>query len=134
MEEMIYNGVRERKILEENTYKEYKYEVVSYGTHPCAYIEIPKGHPMFMKEYDDKIFEEIWCHGGLTYSDFKEKSNKEIWKIGWDYAHYNDYTHYNAEFGIIETLGMGKKWTTKEIVEECRSVIDQIRGVLSSDI
>lgn len=46
MKEMIYknymeNGQEVIEILDEGVYKGFHYVIVSYGTHPCAYVEIP---------------------------------------------------------------------------------------------
>lgn len=82
----------------------------SLGTHPVAYVQIPS------KPIDTR---EISCHGGVTYSEGDLNIDgfevKGFW-IGWDYAHWGDC------FGCLR----GKKWTTEEIVEECKNVIDQL--------
>ena len=104
----------------------HKYVVVSYGDHPCAYVSVPKGSAINISD--------VYCHGGVTYED-KKLPHKELeelfddvkdsWWIGWDYAHWNDYS------GLLEEESRGvfgnmKKWTTDEIEEECLNVIGQI--------
>lgn len=44
---------------------------MSLGTHPTAYIEIPKTNNLFGKSYDEiyDIGIDIDVHGGLTYSN-----------------------------------------------------------------
>lgn len=121
MKEMVYKTMDEimgeipNEILELNEYKGYEYKIVSYGTHPCAYIYIPKGHKLYQKEYDDNFFIKINCHGGFTYSQMENSK----WVVGWDYAHYYDYS------GLIPYRN-GKKWTTKEIQDEVKEVINRI--------
>lgn len=75
MKEMIYRPLRELEtlydscqILDESRYNSYHYIIVSYGTHPCAYIELPKEHKFYGRDvykFDDFPIE---CHGGITYS------------------------------------------------------------------
>lgn len=50
---------------------------------------------------------------------------KKGWFIGWDYAHYSDFAGYELEMPVYMRTN-GKRWTTAEIVEECKQVIDQI--------
>lgn len=68
----------------------------------------------------------VMCHGGMTYAG-KEKDNK-FW-IGWDYAHYGDYTGV-CEMPILKEFKYlhknDKKWTTKELIKETKEVIEQL--------
>lgn len=129
MKEMIYkgsveNGQKVIDMLDEGIYKGFHYVIVSYGTHPCAYIEIPKDN---VSDEDELI--DVSCHGGITYVStaglFKpsNKNHRDDHWIGWDYAHYMDYYYslYNFEF-----FNEGKKWTTKEIFEDVKNVIEQL--------
>ncbi len=126
---MIYQKDRKMEILHVWEYKGYRYFVLNLGTHPTAYIEIPEGHKLYGKSYNE-IYDmgyDIDVHGGLTYSEdnlmcVKSKS----WFIGWDYAHYNDYAGYYEELHFENELHHLKKWTTEEIIEECKSAINQI--------
>ena len=65
MKEMIYKDMSTPEILDEGHYKQYHYAIVSLGSHPCAYVELPENHQFYEKFYDDIPIE---CHGGLTYS------------------------------------------------------------------
>ncbi|WP_417136675.1 hypothetical protein [Ruminococcus bromii] len=136
MKQMIYTPNRNNKgeILAAGDYKNFKYYVVSVGTHPCAYVDV-SNTSLANKDYCEN---DIDCHGGLTYGrDYlsaldTEKTNGK-WYIGWDYAHYGDYmpnsyismsgVHINM-FGVYEEWE--KRWTTEEIVAECKNVINQI--------
>ena len=124
MKEMNYINTRIKEILYEDDYLGYHFLIVSYGTHPCAYIEIPKTHRWYKKPYTDEELKNIECHGGLTYSDNlshvlgKEEANGR-WFIGWDYGHSGDFEGYYKDFSTE------KKWT-KEIFEEVKNVIEQI--------
>ena len=130
MKEMIYkNSEKWTELLHNGKYKGYNFCIYSYGIHPCAYVEIPKDHPWYGKQYyEDFIYDKIVCHGGLTFSDYLSKENEEKglngkWFIGWDYAHAGDYEGYNEMFGFDL---QDKKWTTEEIFEEVKNVIDQL--------
>lgn len=124
MKEMIYKNYKEVDILDEGVYKGFHYIIVSYGTHPCAYIELTKENKYYGKDYNDI---PVKCHGGLTYSSERgiifSKNNENhrngFW-IGWDYAHLDDYmTWIGGCFGT-------KKWTTKEILKDVKGVIHQL--------
>ena len=122
MKEMEY--IRFLKIpvvLADDIYKNYHYLIISYGSHPCAYVRIPKEHKYYKQEYDDIPIE---VHGGLTYSG--TRWNDAYW-IGWDYAHYQDYTPalYEALKNTKQAKQL-KKWTTEEIFEDVKSVINQL--------
>ena len=128
MKEIVYqeNWTPENKaidILDEGIYKNYHYAIVSFGSHPCAYIELPKGHKYYGKDYDDI---PIDCHGGLTYSSEGILPSSSIYHrdgywIGWDYAHLGDYCGW---FNVFDNTG--KKWTTEEILQEVKEVIEQL--------
>lgn len=128
MEEMVYKNKDDRQWLEHNTYKNYEYVVMSLGTHPTAYIGIPKGHRLYGLDIQDI---DIDCHGGCTYSqnrilkDDGSSYSNDKWWIGWDYAHLYDYLGWfdgNPDF----VDDYRKHWTTKEIVWEVEAVIDSI--------
>lgn len=124
MKQMEYQATPKREILAEGEYKNYHYVIMSYGTHPCAYVAIPKNHKCYGKDYDDI---DIRCHGGLTYSRDSLRIGEDTvyngYFIGWDYAHYGDYAGYFSQIGFDEPC---KKWTTEEILEEVNDVIEQL--------
>ena len=106
--------------------KGYRIVIVSYGTHPCAYIGLWEGHPYYEVDYEDI---PIDCHGGLNYSDHchwnvKDLQFDDVWFIGWDYIHSGDYD-YNNKFG--------RRWTTEEIADECLNVIKQLEEAKKED-
>ena len=124
MKEMIYINEQKRELLDTGIYKNYKYYIMSLGTHPTAYIEIPEESKLYNKNYDD-IY--INVHGALTYSQdylyISETKKLEGWFIGWDYAHYGDY--YGGYTELLQTNG-SKKWSTEEILEEVKDAIEQL--------
>ncbi len=128
IKEMEYGKESRTELLFKDKYKNYNYYILNLGTHPTAYIEIPKEDTLYKKSYDEiyRIGCDIDVNGGLTYSDNELMGVKsENWFIGWDYAHCCDYCGYEEDMPeSIRTYG--KKWTTEEIIEECKNAIDQI--------
>ena len=121
MGEMIYeNNQRSPEQLAAGTFLGYSYYVLSFGTHPCAYVGHPRNNKYFGQNCDDIPVE---CHGGLTYSSHKLHTVDHTgWFIGWDYAHWGDYVGY-----LPASLNEGnKQYTTVEMVEDCWEVILQI--------
>lgn len=128
MKEMFYTSNRTCEILYEDYYKDYHFCIVSYGAYPCAYVEIPHCHHYYEKDYT-KIHME--CHGGLTFSADHlcfVKNSYDGWWIGWDYAHLNDYI--SIPFSELPIpLYDCKKWSTSEIYEEVKNVVEQLISV-----
>lgn len=124
---MIYQTDRKIELLHSGKYKEYKYYILNLGTHPTAYIEIPKDNALYEKDYNE-IYDEghdIDVHGGLTYSSNELMGiESENWFIGWDYAHCYDYCGYYEKEDFLNEKT--KKWTTEEIIKECENAINQI--------
>lgn len=121
---MRYEEHRTLEVLYQDNYEGYNYFVISYGTHPCAYVELPKDHPAYgltYSEIEEKYI--INVHGGLTYSSSSLLLRDNTWIIGWDYAHCDDYSIFSEYCSFLHDL---KKWTTEEIIEECKSVIKQL--------
>ena len=93
MENEVYSMNKNTQCLEHGTYKGFNYYIISYSSHPCCYIEIPESHKYYKKHYDDIYYDgDIECHGGLTYSEDHLNILKDSWFIGWDYAHYGDFS------------------------------------------
>ncbi len=133
MKEMIYSFERKIEVLDTGYCLGLLYYILNLGTHPVAYIKIPKGHKLYNKDYDDIYREvDIDVHGGLTYSSnhlwISENQKIEGWFIGWDYAHYGDYAGYE-EIMPKQYRTKGKKWTTKEIFTEVKEVCYQIQNI-----
>lgn len=130
MIEMVYKYKQGQPtfVLNRGIYKGYEYLVISLGRHPTAYVCLTEKDEYFGKHYDEIYID---CHGGITYAEptisfleWSEKykcmvrtSIKDKWIIGWDYAHYGDYDIWSRS---------GRKYTTKEITQECKKVIKQL--------
>ena len=121
---MEYKAKGSFDVLADDTYKGYRFLIVSYGTHPCAYVVLPKTSKFYGKNYENEIFDDLnfHVHGGLTYSEWglKRLWGEKAYLIGWDYVHPGDYYEYSL------TLFLEKKWSTEEIFEEVKEVIDEI--------
>ena len=127
MKEMIYDNVEKREWLDHDEYKGYEYVIMNLGTHPTAYVGIPERAAYIIFQGEDLMESNlIDVHGGITYENsyiLDENKNKYCngkWWIGWDYAHLNDFMA-NNDYGQYR-----KMWTTEEILEDVKSVIDQI--------
>ena len=128
MKKMIYQPTAKIEVLATGYCFGLLYYIFNLGTHPTAYIKIPKNHKYYEKEYDDI---DICVHGGITYSrDYlylNEKDKIEGWFIGWDYAHCYDFMgYYNPKDNGLYNL---KKWTTEEIYKEVREACYQIQKI-----
>lgn len=124
VKEMIYENRNLIEVLCNGKMCDFNFWIISYGTHPCCYVEIPKGHPLYSKGYDD--IDNVECHGGLTYSRSYLLDKRNSWFIGWDYAHYDDY------IGCLDKLDglLSKnthKWTTQELLKEVYEVCKQLK-------
>ena len=97
------------------------YYILNLGTHPTAYIKLPNNSSIDENEID--------VHGGITYSEdhlwINDNEKLDGKFIGWDYAHFGDYIDC-GDAALNNMFPNNKKWTTEEIVEECKNVIDQI--------
>lgn len=129
---MKYQATRKIELLYNDIYEGYHYYILNLGTHPTAYIEIPRNNILFGKDYEEiyKMNIDIWVNGGLTYSDNNLWIGDgtvlhDSWFIGWDYGHCDDYTGYELNMPM-KLRHRGKKWTTEEIIEECEQAIDQL--------
>ena len=118
MKEMEYKSKMESIVLESGVHDQFSFMILSLGTHPAAYVNIPEDHPFYKK---DKIRDYIEVHGGLTFiGKLMIEPKISGWWVGWDYAHTGDYTrHFEGGEG-------NRKWTTKEIVEHVKEVIKQL--------
>ena len=130
MEKIVYKQLlsKDREVLENGLYNGYKFWIISYGSHPCAYVELQDTHPYYGKCNCDAYDLDIDVHGGITFGDFglgSTISNKHF-ILGWDYNHFNDY-NYNDD--IRGYSSCGKKWTTEEIFEDVKNVINQLKEV-----
>lgn len=124
VEPMIYQVNRKTppKILVADNYKGFDYYILDYGVYPCAYVEV--SNTKFNGIDYDNI--GLHCYGGLTYSKSRLQGVKKTgWYIGWDYAVQEISFGHKVTFPKLLPTD-GKRWTTEEIIAECRSVVDEV--------
>ena len=122
MKPMIYSAERKKELLCEGEYKGHKFVILSLGNHPTAYVEDKIG----AIDYYDIRLDDVEVHGGFTFcggGHWSEESAKTRW-LGWDYAHAGDFAGYYEECEHV--YYESKQWTTPEIYEEVKRVIDQL--------
>lgn len=126
MKKMIYKTNSNNKLLYSGKCMGYNYYILNLGTHPTAYVEVPKDHKYYLKNCDEI---DIDVHGGLTYSNnyliVEGEKITNCWFIGWDYAHFGDFIGYELNYPIKFRTN-GKKWTTKEIQKDVYEVCKQL--------
>lgn len=133
MKEMQYSSSTKVEVLDTGYCLGFLYYILSLGTHPTAYIKIPEDHKYYKKDYEDiDVNIDLGVHGGLTYSKsflYIDKNKKiDGWFIGWDYAHYGDYTGFEEMYPQEYRTG-GYKWTTEEIFKEVKEACYQLAKV-----
>lgn len=106
-------------------YKRYDFFILNMGTHPTAYVRVPKTHPFFGKFYDHCNPPHGFSGGPFTFADsssnfanFLDKPIPNGWYLGWDYAHSGDFIGCSS----LE----GRKYTTEEIIADCKDVINYL--------
>ncbi len=84
MKEMIYSAKRTNKILDTGFCFGLLYYILSLGTHPTAYIRLPKKHKLYGKGLEE-VGTDIDVHFGITYSEnglYVEDQTIKGWFIG----------------------------------------------------
>jgi hypothetical protein len=123
MKEMIYTPDSKKEVLHEGVYLDHKFVILNLGTHPTAYVECKITD---CKGYDDERLYDVDVHCGFTYFDQAHwNPQDDTLYLGWDYGHCGDYAGYYANFPDLLPLG-DKKWTTQEIYDEVKVVIEDL--------
>jgi hypothetical protein len=130
-EELTKGGEHVQHIVLDKGEKDgYKWFILSLGRHPCAYVAVPIGHPLYDKTTSD-IEGLLDCHGGITFTSndffFNPIVVKNVHWIGWDYAHSEDYTGFASMNMTAWDGGELKRWTTEEIRKEVMNIIKQLK-------
>lgn len=134
MKEMVYKSSSAVEVLDSGKHKGIDYLIISYGTHPCTYIRVPKSHKYANADYDTV---PLNVHGGLTYDGCLAHIKDEIgvslpkggYWLGWDYAHAGDFSGYyltpSPYHDYFQTHD--KKWTTAELHEQAIKAIEDFK-------
>ena len=115
MKEIVYGKY---DIVHSGKYRDCKFIILVVGVYPVACVE----NIANIKDIDkaNSLIPDV--HGGFTYigkefwADWEDKTEY----LKWDYNTENDY------YSTLLFTNNGKKWTTKEIYEEVKSVIDKL--------
>jgi hypothetical protein len=91
----------------------------------CAYVGIPKDHPLAGHSYEDL---PVQAHGGLTFAgnDIKGMPSDMFW-YGWDYSHCYDFSFYDKDGDYNEKA---KHWTPDDVAEDSWSALYDFRHLL----
>jgi hypothetical protein len=113
--------------------------------HRCGYVEIPRSHPCYEKEYSDI---DVDVHGGLTFSAYSKEmpydTPERFWVLGFDCIHYGDTNDLEAyelysnmgyipkiQEDILRIFNMmfsdGIVRTLDFVVAECESLANQLK-------
>lgn len=63
------------------------------GAFGNGYVVVDRDSPLYGKDYDDKIFNKVEVHGGMTYSGAEGDHlglGGNGWVFGFDTQHYHD--------------------------------------------
>lgn len=93
-----------------------RFVILRGGSSLCAYLGIPKAHPLAGFDYDSLPLD---AHGGLTFSGEKllsDTAEDGMWWYGWDYAHSGDRSAY--DHGREGRIRDEKEWTVAEVYDD----------------
>lgn len=110
----------------------------------CGYVGVPKESPLYGMSYDDeKIFDAVLIHGGLTFSETRDFIAPDLWFFGFDCAHFGDSVdlatpegeaYLNDEILRFNSFNSwlleGHVWTLKEVIAESECLADQLIRLL----
>lgn len=135
MKEMIYypNFLKKVEVLHSGEYEGRKFAITSIGIHPCAYVQVFCGtddcadEQYYSIDYVDERFDPIDVHCDFNYMGpaHWDETDKAHY-IGWDYGHSCDWSGMGIDGIPAAWSSMRKKWTTEEIFEEVKGVIEQL--------
>ena len=117
---MEYKRLFKPEILYCGEFNNHEFAIANQGDHPCAYVE----NKLNVTSYDDELIWDVYVHGSLTYCDKSYWNDSKKTFLGWDYAHWGDYSE-------LSLCGEGKRYTTEEIYEDVKSVIKQLEKIES---
>lgn len=98
MKQMVYGPAELPEELYNGEYKEHKFTIFNWGTHPTAYIE----NKLNITNYNDFRLENIAVHGGFSFlgKGYWSKESKKITWLGWPDGNLSDYAK-RFELGYI---------------------------------
>ena len=125
MKPMVYTNEELEDVLYEGEYKRYKFVILSFGSHPMAFVENKLG---IINDEDIRLM-DINVHGDcftwFYYGFWDEESKKTTW-LGWSYGYYDEGDCWGACKKGSYKYEHCKMWTTPEIYEEVKNVVEQL--------
>lgn len=92
----------------------------------CAYVGLPKDHPLAGHNYDDL---PVQAHGGLTFGREAGKQWPEgYYWYGWDYGHAGDFSVYDEKYR--DAPSDDKKWTPAEVEADSWNAIYDFKHLM----
>lgn len=116
MKEIVYSNKLKLEVLYQGNYKGYKFVILNRGYYPTAYVENKLGITDIFDERINSV--DVHCSFSYCGDAYWDKEDKTSY-LGWDYGHICDYN------GCLP-FTLNKLYTTEEIYEEVKSVIDQL--------
>lgn len=133
-DDMAYSRERLKPahILYLGIYKNYNFLIVNLGTHPTAYVRVPKTHPFYLKTYDDcnpsnsNSFDQVFTFSdsSANFAEYLDQPIPDGWYLGVDYAHLGDWTGLLSDEENIRREH--RKYTTEEIILDCERIIEYL--------
>ena len=121
-------GIEAATILEDAIHEEIRYLIMRGPASLTAYLGIPLDHPLAKVDYNDI---NLSVHWGLTFgSDGNGYRPEGIYWIGWDYAHCDDISFYDYDYGVRhESIG----WTVPMVRDEIFTVIPELKKLMEAE-
>jgi len=124
------------EILLDKTVEGLRFVVVQGPASLCAYVELPKEHPLYGRRWSEEVVKAIKVHGNVTYSErnLPKAEGGEKWWLGWDYAHGGDRMMVAEDvsptmqksFAILGDEMGGIVWTAAAVEQDSREGLKQI--------
>ena len=117
------------KILHDEFDEGVRFIVLRGPSHLCAYLGIPKEHPL--ADFDYELL-PIDCHGGLTFGQYGDKYLPvDCFWYGWDYGHCDDYAFYYSD-PLYNSMSQhsGKKWLVGDVIKDSWLAILQMKDLI----
>ena len=103
----------------------------SYGTF-CGYVRVPYTNKLYRKSYTSVTYPGLDVHGGITFSGTLQSYGKKGWWVGYDTAHWDDYSPGMAAWAKQYSLDLYKNSDSRKYRnlsfcwEECTNLAMQI--------
>lgn len=109
--------------------------------HWCGYVAVDPGHPCHGKGCDDRAMADLVVHGSITYARgcaghvchvAKPGEPDDVWWLGFDCAHYGDFSPGRSRFGWQMPHGLHRYKTLAYAKSETERLADQLIGMVAT--